>query len=326
MSQILSQDEVDALLQGVTTGDIDTDAAEVTPGQAKVYDLTSQERIIRGRMPAMEMANERLARYMRLSLSSVLRRMVEVSGVSVEMSKFVDFIRTIPLPSSINMFKMHPLKGTALLVFGAPLVFTLIELFFGGTGKGRTKTEGREFTPIEQSIINKIVKLVLGNIEDAWKMIIPVTTEYEGSEMNPQFVNIVAPTELVIKIELSIEIEAFSDRVLLCIPYSMVEPLKEKLHSTFQTDKIEQDNRWIPVIRELLLESSVNVNVELGRTTLKLRDLQNLKEGDVITLDRDRNEDLPMFVQGVHKLRVRPGQYHGFQAVRVSGFVPAKEV
>jgi len=318
MAQILSQEEVDALLSGVSSGSVESETEELAPGQAVSYDLTSQERIIRGRMPAMEMANERLARQLRMSLSSVLRRIVEVSGVSVEMTKFVDFIRTIPIPSSINMFKMDPLRGTSLLVFGAPLVFTLIELFFGGGGKTRAKTEGREFTPIEQAIIMKIVKIFLADIQESWQMITPIQTEYAGSEMNPQFVNIVAPSEIVIRIELQIEVESFSDRILICIPYSMIEPVKERLYSSFQSDKLEADNRWVDSIRNLLLQSSVNMSVLLGRAKLTVGDIAELKAGDVLVLDSNKAVDLVLDIEGVPKFLVKPGQHHGTRAVRIT--------
>ncbi len=327
MSNILSQDEVDALLHGVSSGDVDVDPDKAEAGgQTTPYDLTSQERIIRGRMPAMEMTNERLARHLRMSLSSVLRRMVEVVGVSVGITKFVDFTRTIPLPSSINLFKMHPLTGTALLVLGAPIVFTLIELFFGGSGKSRTKTEGREFTPIEQTIIKKIVLMFLNNIEEAWQMIVPLKTEYIGSEMNPQFVNIVAPTELVLKIELSVEVEAFSDKIFICIPYSMVEPVKEKLHSSFQSDNLAQDDRWVGTIKKLLFQSSVDLSVVLGRAQLTIGDLKELKEGDVLVLDTDKNSELPLCVEGVPKFSVRPGMHHGAQAVKITSILSQKDI
>ncbi len=321
MADILSQDEVDALLRGVSEGDVDVESGAEGDEAARAYDLTSQERIIRGRMPAMEMANERFARLLRLSISGMLQRVVDVSGVSVEMTKFVDFIRGIPIPSSINLFSLEPLRGNALLVFGATFVFTLIEYYFGGNGKGHMKPEGREFTSVEQHVIKKVVDMALKDLASAWSPMIPVKTQYVSSEMNPQFVTIVAPTELVVRVELQVEIESNVDRVYLCIPYSMLEPIKDRLHSGYQSDKMEMDTRWVAQMTESLKASEAEVRVELGSAKILFRDLKDLKAGDVLILNTDRGADLDVKVEGVTKFRGRPGVHKGSQAVQITDFV-----
>jgi flagellar motor switch protein FliM len=201
MDEILSQEEVDALLKGIQDGAVETEKG-LEPSGVKPYDFTGQEKIVRGRMPSLDIANERLARNFRLSLSAAIRRMVDITNVSVSITKFYDFI-----PSSINVFKMEPLRGFGLLVFDAQLIFTLIEFFFGGTGKAYYKPEGREFTPIEQKIIHKVVLMFFSDMEEAWRAIYPMKPVYVRSEMNPQFVNIVTPVDVVIKVEYVLEME-----------------------------------------------------------------------------------------------------------------------
>jgi len=325
MGDILSQDEVDALLRGVSDGDVDLEGGAERDEAAREYDLTSQERIIRGRMPAMEMANERFARLFRLSISGMLRRVVDVSGVSVEMTKFVDFVRGIPLPSSINLFSLDPLRGNALLVFGATFVFTLIEYYFGGNGKGHMKPEGREFTSVEQHVIQKVVTMALHDLQEAWTPIMPVRTAFVRSEMNPQFVTIVAPTELVVRVELQVEVESNIDRVFLCIPYSMLEPIKDRLHSGYQSDKMEADTRWVSRMRDALQKSNVDVHVLLGKAHVLLREMKELRIGDVIVLDTNRDDPLPVTVEGIPKYTAKPGIFKGSQAIQIQSFVSMME-
>lgn len=321
MNKVLSQDEVDALLNGVQSGDIKTETDQGDANGVKVFDLASQERIIRGRMPGLEMANERFARFFRNSVSSIIMKFVDVSIQGIEMMKFSEFMKTLPLPSSINIFRMEPLKGHALLVIEAPMVFAFIEYFFGGTSAQHVKSEGRYFTLIEQRIIKKLVGMVLDDMREAWNVIARIQPELTGSEMNPQFVTIVTPTEVVIKIEVHIEVEEFTGKLFFCVPYSMVEPVKERLYSGIQGEKSGADNRWVSALKEILMESYVNVVVEVGRTELTVNDLLHLEVGNVINLGKSVSDELMVKVGNIPKLKGAPGFSRGNQAVKIKGTV-----
>jgi flagellar motor switch protein FliM len=319
MSDILSQDEVDALLKGVQKGEIGTEEAKqkIMTG-VRAYDLTSQERIVRGRMPGLEMANERFSRFFRNSVSTLVMKFVDISIHNVAIIKFGEFMKTIPFPSSINIFKMEPLKGYSLLVLEAPLVFAFVEFFFGGATVRNVKSEGRAFTTIEQRVIKKVVAMALTDIASAWAGISPIKPEHVGSEMNPQFVTIVTPSEIVIKIEVHIEVEDFTGKLFFCIPYSMIEPVKEKLYSGIQSDKFDMDQRWVSRLKDILMTSAVNVAAEIGSATLTFGDLMSLKEGDVLTLDTSTTDDLVVSVEETPKFGGRPGFSRGNQAIRIT--------
>ncbi|HAM49217.1 MAG TPA: flagellar motor switch protein FliM [Nitrospiraceae bacterium] len=319
MSNILSQDEVDALLKGVQSGEITTGTAkEKIISSIRPYDLASQERLLRGRLPGLEIANERFARFFRNSIANLIMHFVDVKVQNVEIIKFSDFMKTIPSPSSINIFKMEPLKGYSLLVLEAPLVFAFVEFFFGGKGAPYIRSEGRAFTVIEQRIIKKVVTMALTDMANAWAGLAPINPEQAGSEMNPQFVTIVTPSESVIKIEIHIEIEDFTGTMLFCVPYSLIEPVKEKLYSGIQSERSEADQRWVERMKEILLDSSVEVVAELGRVELVCEELMNLDTGSVITLGKSVTDDLAVKVANIQKFSGQPGYSRGNQALRIT--------
>jgi len=323
MNNILSQDEVNALLKGVQSGDIDTETArEKILSGIRAYDLTSQERIIRGRMAGLEIANERFARFFRNSVSALIMKFVRISTHSVETIKFGEFMNTIPHPSSINIFRMEPLKGYAVLVIEAPLVFAFVEFFFGGTAAQYVKSEGRSFTPIEQRITKKVVTTALGDLALAWNSIAPIQPEYIGSETNPEFVTIVTPSEIIIKIEVHVEVEEFNGKLFFCIPYSMIEPVKENIYSGIQSgiqgDKVEIDHRWVAQLKEMIMDSRVELVAEMGDVELPVGKLMNLEIGSVINLGKYISDELTIKVEGIPKLFGVPGYSRGNQAIKVT--------
>ncbi len=320
MEDILSQEEVDALLKGISEGEVETEKVEEVSG-VKPYDFTGQEKIVRGRMPSLDIANERLARNFRLSLSAVIRHMVDVTNVNVSITKFYDFMRGVPFPSSINIFKMEPLRGFGILVFDAQMIFSLIEFFFGGTGKSYYKPEGREFTPIEQKIIHKVVLMFFDNMEEAWRPIYPVKPTYVRSEMNPQFVAIVTPVDVVIKVEFVLEIEGKQCRAMLCIPYGTVEPIKEKLYSAFSADRDELDIKWLERLRESLKDVPVTITGRLGSIRVTVNDVLGLKTSDVITLNRRTEESIDILVEGSPKFSGKFGIYKGSYALKITRII-----
>jgi flagellar motor switch protein FliM len=322
MSKILSQDEVDALLKGMSGGEIEveTDTGPDADGVI-VYDLTNQDRIIRGRMPTLEIINDRFARLFRTTLSSALRKIVDMTTTSVDMVKFGEFMRSLPVPTSLHIFKMDPLRGHAIFVLESKLVFNLVETFLGGAGGGEVKVEGRDFTAIEHQLTRKVVMLALKDMEQAWKPVHEVTMVYQRTEINPQFASIVPPTDVVIVVKFEMEMEHAAGTITVCIPYSTVEPIRSKLYAGFQSDQLEVDHEWMRRFREQLKEAEVEFTVELGKARLDSGELLKLQAGDVLQLDKDVNEPLVAMVEGVPKFLGRAGVHRGAKAFRVMGQV-----
>lgn len=324
MNQILSQDEVDALLQGVTDGDVDSGPGdeELEGGGGVVpYDLTSQERIIRGRMPTLEIIHQRFSRLFRSMISGMLRRVVDVALLSTDMIKFGEFIKTLPVPTSLHIFKMEPLRGYALCVLETKLVFALVDVLFGGTGRTQVKVEGRDFTSIETYIVKKIVVRLLEELRAAWRPVHDLNIEFSRSEVNPQFAGIVPPSDLVVVATFEMEIEEQQGNLSLCIPYSMIEPIRQKLHAGFQSDRLEVDQAWLDRLQERIMSSEVEISSTLGRTQLKAGDLMRLRVGDIIPLDTKESDPLDIMVEGIPKLKGRPGALKEQSAIEVTGFI-----
>jgi flagellar motor switch protein FliM len=318
MSDILSQNEVDSLLQGLSAGKVETETdVAPEPGDIATYDFAHQERVIRGRMPTFEVINERFARQMNTSLSSLLHSTVDITADSMETLKFSEFGRSLPVPTSLHIFKMDPLRGYVLLVLESELVFTLIDTFFGGGGVGKTKIEGREFTPIEEVMIAKVVNSCMKDLENAWAPVEGVKTSYVRSEVNPQFATIVPPTDLVIVSKFELELEQSSGTISLCMPYAMIEPIRSKLSAGFQSDALEVDNTWRSRLKAIIVSSAVEIVVELGKTEITAERLINLKAGDIVQLDRDAEQALVGFVQGIAKLEGHAGVQRGYQALQI---------
>ncbi|MEW6266644.1 MAG: flagellar motor switch protein FliM [Thermodesulfobacteriota bacterium] len=318
MSKILTQDEVDALLRGMSGGEIETESDTVEDDSGiTVYDLTNQDRIIRGRMPTLEIINDRFARLLRTTLSGSLRKVIDVSAFSIDMIKFGEFMRALPVPTSLHIFKVDPLRGHGIMVIETKLVFNLVDNFFGGSGRSFIKIEGRDFTAIENKLINKVIRMAMDDLEKAWNPVHPLKLTYVRSETNPQFASVVAPTEVVIVIKFEVELEQTVGTLIICLPYSTVEPIRSKLYAGFQSDQLEVDHEWINRFIDQVREASVSVVVELGRARVSGGHLLNLKVGDVLTLEHDVNQPLLIKVEGVPKFKGFPGVSRGNKAVQI---------
>ncbi len=327
MTNILSQEEVDALLRGISGGEIETQVEEKyhEPGEVIPYDLTSQDRIIRGRMPTLEMTNEKFARAFRQTLSSMLRKVISVTAVSADMIKFGEFLKTLPVPTSLHIFRMDPLRGNSIFIMESKIIFTLVDIIFGGTGTAAFKIEGREFTAIENTLIKKVVLSALADLEKCWKALIDLKITYQRAEINPQFAQVVPPTDVVVVMNFEVEVEYTSGVVSICVPYSMLEPIKEKLSAGFQSEQLEVDKAWSNRFKSGLLKSYVDIFVELGRAQVLGKDVVNLKKGDVIQLEHYASDPLDIYVEGIKKYNGYPGIYKGNQAVQISSIVTGKE-
>ncbi|MEJ2071227.1 MAG: flagellar motor switch protein FliM [Syntrophobacterales bacterium] len=318
MSKVLSQEEVDALLKGLVDGEIEAESdkgaleAGITP-----YDFTSQERIIRGRMPTMEVINEHFARAFRISLSMILRRTVDIQTNFVQMLKFGEFLRSLPLPSSFNIYKMDPLRGQSLIVVDSKLVFALVECFLGGSARTRFKIEGRDFTGIERRIIQKVVLMAFQDLEKAWAPVHPVKMHFIRVEINPMFVGIATPNDIMVISKFQVEMEQTDGFIFMCLPYATIEPIKGKLYSGFQSEQLEQDNRWTSRIQEQVQDMEVEVVVELASTMMRAKELLDLAAGDIIMFNKRVNDSLLGKVESVPKFTGHAGQTHNAKAFKI---------
>ena len=323
MSQVLSQSEVDALLAAVSDGEVNS--GEDGGGDIQddrgvvVYDLTSQDRIIRGRMPQLDVIYERFMRSFRVSLSSALRKIATLNHASTDFLKFGEFINTLPMPTCMSVLRFNALRGSALFVIESKLAYALVDSFFGGSDRPYTKIESKEFTAIELSIIRKVVELGIADLESAWSSVAKIGCGFVRTEVNPQFVGIVPPTDVVIASTFDVELENANGTITLVIPYSTVEPIKQKLSSGFQVESDQTDKKlWTATIKEQLQDTEVEVLVQLGQTEIQVSDLMKLKKGDVIPLDQDVTGEFDIQIETVRKFRGYYGVSHGNMAVQIT--------
>ncbi|WP_428771749.1 flagellar motor switch protein FliM [Vibrio sp.] len=324
MTDLLSQDEIDALLHGVDDVDEVEDNDSADEGAAVSFDFSSQDRIVRGRMPTLELINERFARHLRISLFNMLRKTAEVSINGVQMMKFGEYQNTLYVPTSLNMVRFRPLKGTALITMEARLVFILVENFFGGDGRFHARIEGREFTPTERRIVQLLLKIVFEDYKEAWSPVMGVEFEYLDSEVNPSMANIVSPTEVIVVSSFHIEVDGGGGDFHMVMPYSMVEPIRELLDAGVQSDKMETDVRWSSALREEIMDVPVNFRVNLLEQNLSLRDLMELQPGDVIPINMP--EHATMFVEELPTFRVKMGRSGDNMAVQISEKIKRPDV
>ncbi|PKM11720.1 MAG: flagellar motor switch protein FliM [Gammaproteobacteria bacterium HGW-Gammaproteobacteria-3] len=294
VADLLSQEEIDALLHGVDDGEIETASEEeevLDQSKAKTYDFTSQERIVRGRMPTLEMINERFARYFRISLFNFLRRAAEISISGIQVQKFSEYIQSLLVPTNLNVVRFAPLRGRALIVMEPRLVFTGVDNFFGGSGLFYNKVEGREFTPTEMRIIRILIEMIFKDLHEAWKPVMDLQFEYLSSEVNPQFANIVSPTEIVVISTIHVELEGGGGDIHIAMPYSMIEPIRELLDQV-SSDRGESDGRWQNTMRKNVMNVFVTLDSVLVEKKITVRDVLHLKKGDVIPIDMPESVNL----------------------------------
>ncbi|MEN8177555.1 MAG: flagellar motor switch protein FliM [Pseudomonadota bacterium] len=285
-NDLLSQEEIDALLHGVDSGDVGTEAdVEIDAGGASSYDFASQDRIVRGRLPTLEMINERFARYFRTSLFNMLRRTADISVSGIQMQKFSEFVHSLFVPTSLNMIKVQPLRGKALFVIDPKLVFSVVDNYFGGTGRFHTKIEGRDFTPTENRVIQILLGLAFDDMQQSWKPVFPVKFEYTDSEVNPQFANIVSPSEVVIVTSFHLDLENGGGDFHICFPYSMIEPIRELLDAGVQSERGERDERWEKSMQDEIMNAEVELTSMLTEVTLSLDEISKLEKGDIIPIE-----------------------------------------
>lgn len=312
----LSQEEVDALLKGVT-GDDDDEALQASeaPGTVRNYNLATQERIVRGRMPTLEIINERFARLFRIGLFNFLHRTTEISVGPVKVSKYSEFIRNLVMPTNLNLVHIKPFRGIGLVVFSPQLVFMLVDSMFGGDGRFHTRIEGREFTATEQRIIQRVLDIFFENYAKSWEPIYPIEFEYIRSEMNTQFANIATPNEVVVSTAFMIELGPVNGELHVCTPYSMIEPVRDKLTSSLQGEALEIDKRWLRLMKQQIQTAEVEIVANFGSARLTFTDLLNMQPGDIIPINA--GSSVVAAVDSVPVMECSYGQMHGQYALRV---------
>ena len=313
--QILSQDEVDALLQGITGENQKLEQEEAPTGGVRPYDLAAQERIVRGRMPTMEIINERFARNIRIGLFNLIHKSPEVSIGGIKVQKYSAFLREIVVPTNFNILQVRPLRGSGLIVCDPSIVFAVIDALFGGAGKFRTRIEGRDFSPTEQRVIQRLVECITHEYKRAWSGIYPLELDYQRSEMQPQFANIATPSEIVVATSFTLEIGETSGSVHFCIPYATLEPIRDILYSSMQGDSVEQDHRWVNLLKDQIKSAEVNLVAELGYAPATVEQLLALKAGDFIELDLEQM--IHAKVDGVPVFDCHYGTSDGHYAIKI---------
>ncbi|HPR54631.1 MAG TPA: flagellar motor switch protein FliM [Deltaproteobacteria bacterium] len=327
MGQILTQEEVDALLKGVVGGEIATETAipHAEEGHFQRFDFAAQDKVVRGRMPSLDAIHDRFARFFRNTLSSMLRKMVDITPVSMDTIKFGNFMRSLPVPSSIHIIRVEPLRGNALVIVETKLVFALIDSFFGGRGAGTMKVEGREFTAIEQRMLHKVVNSVIKELVIAWQPVYELEFHYIRSEMNPQFAGIIPNEDVIVVVQFEVEMDEMTGNVMVCLPYMLIEPIRDRLYATFHSEeKTSVDGAWVNRLKLELLGVYVDVDVELGRTMISPRDLASLRPGNVVLLDKDINDPLVVNVQNLPKFFAHPGKVKDSLAIDIVNSIDRK--
>ncbi len=319
MNQVLSQNEVDALLSAVSDNRVDGGNSSAAGGLGVIqYDLANQDRIIRGRMPTLDIIHDRFIRLFRMTLSNSLRKMANISVNSTGPLKFSEFMNSLPLPSCLNILRLDPLRGAAVMVVESKLLYALVDSFFGGNDVPYTKIEGKDFTQIEIKIARRLVMTAIDDLERAWEPVYPLKIGYSRTEINPQFVAIVPPSDVVIATTFDVELEKVSGTIKIVIPYATLEPIKSKLSVGFQSEQLEVDLIWINRIKEKIMETNANLLVRLGAADIKVRDLLELEPGDIIQLNSDATMPLEVLVEGKPKFRGVPGLSKGNRAIKIT--------
>lgn len=319
-SDLLSQDEIDALLNGVDSGAIETEEPPQDPTVARTYDFASQDRIVRGRLPTLEMINERFVRTWRIGLFNLLRRSAELSVRGIETIKFSEYLHSLYVPTNLNLIKFKPLRGVGLIVFEPKLVFTMVDNFFGGDGRYPAKIEGREFTATEMRVIQLLLKQTFADLIDAWAPVMPVDFEYITSEVNPHFANIVSPREYVVVSRFHVELDGGGGDLHVTLPYSMLEPIRELLDAGIQSDRVHDDDSFRVTLHEQLRGAEVTVSSVLAHKQLSLRQLTGLKVGDILPIDLPKA--VPVCVEQVPVFTGEFGISNGLNAVKITAKHP----
>ena len=316
--QVLSQEEINALLSAMNKGEVDLAPEGKGDAVIEEYRLASQNKIPDSQFDALEQVHDRFAELLDQLLSSTVQGPLEVESESLGAVKYGEYISGFSNPTSLSIFSMEPLIGSAMMVIEPKLVFSLIDCMFGGEGKPLEQI--REFTLIEQRMIKKFSENVLEKLEEAWSKIHNVNISLKKTETKPEFAHPVNPDEQMMIKEFRIKGPEFVGSIHLCLSYLMLEPIKEKLNSTFQQND-GAENAWSHQIQDLLRETPINIIAELGNTIHTIGEILNLKVDDVLHLGTGPEDHVTLTVDGIPKYKGYPGIVKGNRAVEVTKLI-----
>ncbi|MGD9310527.1 MAG: flagellar motor switch protein FliM [Desulfosarcina sp.] len=322
--QILSQEEIDALLSAMDSGEIDVaEEKQEVAVEVRSYDLTTQNIMQRGQFDALEEVYDKFVNLFQASLSSLFQRTIKVKIISRETVKFGEFIKAFSNPTGFIIFSMEPLIGSSLMAFEPNLVFSLIDCMFGGEGKPMEKI--REFTMLERRMLQRMAAAVLKDLEKAWDAAYQLRLSLRKIETKPEFVYLVNPSDQLIIVVFAISNESFSGNIHLCLPYLMLEPIKDQLSSSYLREK-DRASSFGEEIRKLLGRTEVNIVAELGRTVYSVQDILNFDVDDVLRLNTGPENNVTMKIERVPKYYGMPGVVKGSKAVQITEVIDHDQV
>lgn len=332
MGEVLSQSEIDQLLSAVSSGSVETANEAENPGAAKngdwiAYDLTSQEKIFRGRFAGLEGIHERLSRLLRVAMSTMLKKNVTVTCTNTEYLRFGDYASNILLPASLNILEMKELQGAMILIATSKLTYALVDSYYGGSERPFAKLGGKaEFTAIENRMIRKLCAATVDNLHEAWRLNYPLNVGFLRSESNPAFVGSIHASELVAVVSFDVELESLSGPFQLIIPTRPLESIHQELSFNVTADLNENSEEWRSHWIREVMSLPLNVSVELGSLSCSLRGVQSWNKGDTITLGKDLTSAIPVSIEKVPKMLGVMGEIHGSRAVKIVELIEPETV
>ncbi|MGL5698222.1 MAG: flagellar motor switch protein FliM [Kluyvera sp.] len=314
---ILSQAEIDRLLGGGSDSDSESAIDDGTQDNGiKPYDPNTQRRVVRERLHSLEIINERFARQFRIGLFNLLRRSPDITAGNVKIQPYHEFARNLPVPTNLNLVHMNPLRGTALFVFSPSLVFMAVDNLFGGDGRFQTKADGREFTPTEQRIIKRMLSMALEAYDSAWSTIFKLKTEYVRAEIQVKFTNITSsPNDIVVTTPFYVEIGPHSGEFEICIPFNIIEPLRELLTNLPLENSRQEDDSWRNTLTAQVKETELELVTNFAEIPTRLSKIMSLKSGDIIPVDKP--DSVQALVDGVPVLSGKYGCVNNQYALKV---------
>jgi flagellar motor switch protein FliM len=329
VEQLLSQDEIDALLKGISDGDVqaagegpDAEAAGETGGaarrpKAQIFDFAKYTKGRKDRLPSLEFISDRLAKSLRSALTLFLEREVDINIAPTQYVEYGEFIKTLPLPTNMNIVTTDHLKGFFIVIFDAKLIFCVLETVFGSTTVSVPKIEGREFTKIEFNVIKKLVDIVSSEIEKAWEPVYELRCRYSRSEINPNYITMVSLEETVVIAEFSIEIADVVSWMKICMPYGILESIKGYLISTPSREDMEMREKWFQKLRMSVQEVPLEMRAVLGKKKISVEEFLKIKTNSLIVTDTGVDEPIELRIMDKAKLKGKMGIFKGNKAVKI---------
>ena len=324
MSQVLSQEEIDALLKGIADGEVAVEPEEApAPPDLEVrpFDLVKMARSKKEELPALQFVYDRFAKALTSALTVFIEREVDVSVTGVQNIEYRELTKSLPVPTNINLITTENLRGFFVLTVDAKLIFSVLETIFGGSRLSAPRIEGREFTKIEMKVVKKLMDVLLVELEKAWAPVYDVRCKYSRSEMNPNYLTVIGPEEVVSLCDMTVTVDDMQSWMKVCVPYGVLEPIRNVLVMAPSREEREIKQRWEKQLKGKILDVPVEVTAVLGRKRISVRDFVTIKEGTVIMVDRYANDPIPLEVSSRARFKGRLGLFKGNKAVKIEEII-----